>query len=491
VAPDVPGWPADRVFYQVFPDRFARSGRVPAPGPFEPWDAPPTPSGFKGGDLYGLVERLDDLADLGIGGIYLNPIFAAASNHRYNTWYYFRVDPLLGGDEALRTLLDEAHERDIRIVLDGVFNHVGRGFWAFQHVLENGPGSPYTEWFYLDPDVAAGRRPIEAYLDRGGAGMDRAGYASWWDIPSLPRVRVEHRPAREHLLSAAEHWLRFGIDGWRLDVPADIGDPTFWPEFRRRVRAVRDDAYLVGEIWSESPDWLTGDRFDALMNYPLGLAILGYASGGRVDQVAIDGQRDYRAGLKPLEAARFGERLTHLLSVHDPATTSVQYNLIGSHDAPRARTCLAGDAAALRLATLLLLTLPGTPSIYYGDELGMEGGPDPDCRRAYPAVRDEEQLAIRAFTRALVWARRERRALRRGTVSVVGASGGAIALGRDADGERALIATNASREATRLEIDPVLVAGLDPVELPEIAAGRVTDGGRAVDLPAQGAIVLA
>ena len=488
---DVPAWAADSVFYQVFPDRFARSGRVPAPGPFEDWKAPPTAVGFKGGDLFGLADRLDGLADLGITALYLNPVFTAASNHRYNTTDYRSVDPLLGGDSALRLLLDEAHGRGIRVLLDGVFNHSGRGFFPFQHVLESGPASPYRDWFYLDDDVLAGRRWIDAYPPGDRAGHhDRAGFRAWWNIPSLPKLRVENPAVREFLFSVAEHWLRFGIDGWRLDVPAEIEDQTFWPEFRARVRAVRPDAYLVGEIWTESPEWLRGDRFDALMNYPLGLAILGFASGGRIDQAAIDGQADYRRFLKPIDGAAFGERIRHLLTIHDPATTSVQYNLIGSHDAPRARTCLAGDAAALRLATLLLLTLPGTPSIYYGDELGMEGGPDPDCRRAYPVVPDEAGLAMRAFTRAAIHARREHVALRRGTAAVAAASGQAIALAREADGARALVAVNAGREPARLVVDSGLLAGLAPVALPEVAAGRVVDGGT-LELPAQGALILA
>jgi neopullulanase len=490
VPPEVPAWPADRVFYQVFPDRLARSGRVPAPGELERWDAPPTRHGTKGGDLYGLAERLDDLADLGIGGLYLNPIFTAASNHRYNTADYYTVDPLLGGNAALRTLLDEAHARDIRVVLDGVFNHAGRGFFPFQHVLEAGMDSPYRGWFVLDEDVRERRRWIDAYPPGDPAGHhERMGYRAWWGIPSLPKLRVEEPAMREFLFGVAEHWLRFGIDGWRLDVPADIEDPTFWPEFRRRVRAVRDDAYLVGEIWSESPEWLTGDRFDALMNYPLGLAILGFASGGRVDQAAIDGQNDYRRFLKPLDAASFGARVEGLLTLHDPATTSVQYNLIGSHDAPRARTCLAGDAASLRLATLLLLTLPGTPSIYYGDELGLEGGPDPGCRAGYPVTPDEGQLAIRAFTRAAVRARHDHRALRRGTATVAAADGLAIALAREAAGDRAVVAVNSGREPAWLEVGADLVVGLSPVVLPEVAAGRLTSP-TTIELPAQGALVL-
>ncbi len=488
---DVPAWPADSVFYQVFPDRFVRSGRVPAPGPFEDWEAPPTHAGYKGGDLFGLADRLDDLADLGISALYLNPIFTAASNHRYNAADYLSIDPILGGDLAFRAVLDGAHDRGMRVILDGVFNHSGRGFFPFQHVLESGPASPYRDWFYLDPDVRDGRRWVDAYPPGNRAGYhERAGYRAWWNIPSLPKLRVENPAVREFLFGVAEHWLRYGIDGWRLDVPADIEDPTFWPEFRRRVRAVRADAYLVGEIWSEGPDWLAGDRFDALMNYPLGMAILGFASAGRLDQAAIDGQTDYSRFLRPLDAPTFSDRLRHLFSIHDPATTAVQFNLIGSHDAPRARTVLAGDVGALRLASLLQLVLPGTPSIYYGDELGMEGGPDPDCRRGYPVVADEGQLALRAFVRAAIHARRAHVALRRGTVAVAAANGQAIALAREAEGERALVAINSGREPARLELDAAVLTGLAPVNLPEVPTGTII-GPTTIELPTQGALVLA
>lgn len=488
---DPPAWVADTVFYQVFPDRFARSGRVPPPGDLEPWDAPPTRHGFKGGDLFGVADRLDDLVDLGINGLYLNPIFAATTNHRYNAHDYLRVDPLLGGDGALRALLDAAHERGVRVVLDGVFNHAGRGFYPFQHLLENGVQSPYRDWFYLHPEVLAGRREIQAYRPRGEAGLERAGYASWWDVPSLPKLRVEHRPAREFLFGVAEHWLRFGIDGWRLDVPADVLDDTFWPEFRERVRAIKADAYLVGEIWSESPEWLLGDRFDALMNYPLAMAILGFASGGAIDRAAAAGQTDYARLLRPLDGPAFGERLRVLLELHDPAVTASQYNLIGSHDTPRARTVLAGDVAALRLATLLLLTLPGAPAIYYGDELAMEGGPDPGCRGPYPTRPDADQLAHRAFVRALIHARHDHAALRRGTAHVIAAGRSAIAIERSFGDERALVAINAAGEMTTLEVDgasAALAVRLAPLDLPRLTPARLLDGR--IELPPQSALVL-
>ena len=467
---DTPAWVRDAVFYQVFPDRFARSARLQAPGPFEAWDVPPTLHGFKGGDLLGIAERLPELADLGINALYLTPIFTSASNHRYHTDDYRAVDPLLGGDDALRELLDKAHQRGMRVVLDGVFNHCGRGFWPFHHVLENGATSPYRDWFRLDPAVLAGQRGLNAYPDRDVSAQAREslGYAAWWGLPALPKLAVETAAVREYLLETAEHWLRFGADGWRLDVPAEIDDEAFWQEFRQRCRAVNPEAYLVGEIWDEAPDWLRGDRFDALMNYPLGAAILGFAAGGRLNRAVIDSHDTYQRTITVLDGASFGRRLEHLMSIYDPAITAVQLNLIGSHDAPRALTVLDRDRAALRLATFLQLVLPGAPSIYYGDEIGMEGAGDPDCRRAFPVGPAAGDRELRAFVQAVIAARRDNLALRHGTVQVLAATRSAVALLREAEGQRAVVVINAGRQAEAIS-----------VELPRPVWGRL----RALELP--------
>jgi neopullulanase len=491
---DPPAWGRDAVFYQVFPDRFAQSPRVPKPGALEPWSAPPTNNGFKGGDLLGLTERLDELVDLGITALYLNPIFTAASNHRYNTYDYLAVDPLLGGDAALRELLDAAHERGIRVVLDGVFNHVGRGFWPFHHVLENGGASPYRDWFYLDDGVLAGRRALHPYdVPRGGSETER-GYRSWWDVPALPKLRVDHPAVREHLLAVAEHWLRFGIDGWRLDVPQDVEDPTFWPEFRRRVRAVNPDAYLVGEIWDEAPAWLEGDRFDATMNYPLGLAILGFVGGDELNAAVIAGQANYARALVELDGPAFGLALARMHALYDPAVTAVQFNLLGSHDTPRARSVMGGSVERLRLATLLQLTLPGAPSIYYGDELAMEGAADPDCRRAYPRRGETlpyEAVAMRAFVRATVRARHEHPALRRGEVRVVASGPRWIVLKRRAGERQAMVIANAGNVALRIDLEPVGgAAGMRLLDLPGPGAMIGPDGASVEVPPLSGAVLV-
>ncbi len=484
---DTPAWVRDAVFYQIFPDRFARSARLAPAGPFEAWDAPPTIHGFKGGDLYGVAERLAELVELGITALYLTPVFSSASNHRYHAYDYLEVDPLLGGDAALRELLDAAHGRGMKVILDGVLNHCGRGLWQFHHLLENGAASPYRDWFHLDPAVLSGAVGLNAYPDRGGGTDAPLGYRAWWGLPALPKFNLSHPETREFLLEVAEHWLRFGIDGWRLDVPGEIDDRAFWQEFRRRCRAIDRDAYLVGELWDEAPDWLEGDRFDAQMNYPLATAILGFAGGDHLDQGVIQRHDSYRRMLHPLDGPAFGRRLEALMSNVDPAVVAVQLNLIGSHDAPRALTVLGGDRTAMRLAMLLQGTLPGAPCIYYGDEIGIDGDHDPDNRRAYPADPGAGDRELRSFVRTVLAARHEHVALRRGEVRVLSAVGGAIAILREADGRSAVVAVNAGRDRARLAVPREALETFVPLELPGLAAASWSDG--VVDLPPESALV--
>jgi cyclomaltodextrinase len=489
-----PAWVKDAVFYQVFPDRFARSGRVDAPGELEAWDTPPTHNGFKGGDLYGVAERLDYLADLGISAIYLNPVFSSASNHRYHTYDYFAVDPLLGGDAALREVLDRAHARGMRVILDGVFNHTGRGFWPFHHVLECGLDSPYLDWFHVDRAALAAGRPLRAYPDGPSAAL---GYAAWWNLPALPKLNTGNPRVREYLMTVAEHWIRFGADGWRLDVPAEIDDDEFWREFRRRVKAVNPEAYIVGEVWVEDQRWLRGDEFDAYMNYPLCFAALSFASGTHRDQGVIDSHGDVRAGVHAEDGRGFLGRVAHQLSIYDPEVIAAQLNLLGSHDMPRILTICSGDRDSVRMATLVQMTMPGAPCVYYGDEIGMAGPHDPGCRGAFPTDEAAWDHDLRSFMRGIIRLRHEHPVLRRGSFTPAGADGPAAAyLRADAD-ETLVIAINAGEESARLE---VIVPGLDAVALePVVPDGwgwnpggvvAVSDGLAVIDLPARGARIL-
>jgi cyclomaltodextrinase len=521
-----PAWVADAVFYQIFPDRFGASERVVKPGPLEPWDSPPTVSGFKGGDLLGVVEHLDYLVELGITAIYFNPIFQSASNHRYHTYDYLAVDPLLGGDAALRELIDECHARGLRIVLDGVFNHASRGFWPFHHVMETGLDSPYREWFNLNIEQLAAGRPLRAYPDEsttaplnldsipdwarfGRASLERFGYEAWWDLPALPKLNTQNPQVREYLLGVAEHWLRFGIDGWRLDVAEEIPE-DFWREFRQRVKAIDPEAYIVAEIWQDRPTALDGDQYDALMNYPLAEAILSFVGGPHLDPRIVGQHFELAANIRPEDGPTFARRMEHVMTRYEPQVVAAQLNLLGSHDTPRAITVCGGDAASMRLATLIQMTVAGAPSIYYGDEIGMAGEHDPGCRGAFPWDRpDAWQHDLRAFTADAIAFRRDHPVLRHGDFRVVGAEGTAAAYvragsdGSDAPNAPIVVAVNAGEAAVRLNLHVPELDGCrltshrwagwpagSGAALPGTADLVVADGRLDVEIPARDALVL-
>ena len=324
-----------------------------------------------------------------------------------------------------------------------MFNHTGRGFWPFHHVLEAGASSPYRHWFHLDDERLDAGQPLVAYPPPGSP-PSTLGYAAWWSLPALPKLNTDEPEVREYLFRVAEHWLRFGIDGWRLDVPGEIDDEAFWQEFRARCRAVRPDAYLVGEIWRVAPDWLRGDRFDALMNYPLGEAILGFAGGSHLDMGVIALHREYSVSVHPLDGPGFGGRIMELAAAYDPAVLPVQLNLLGSHDTPRLRTMLGGRIDGVLLATLLQMTLPGAPCVYYGDEIGLTGGIDPECRGAFPWDEGRWEPGLRAAIRALLRLRTAEPALRDSPLRVIGAEAGAVAYLRGAGASRFVIVVNAA-----------------------------------------------
>ena len=435
-----PEWVKDAVFYQIFPDRFAQSQAVPKPSILEPWDSPPTVYGFKGGDLLGVVEHLDYLQDLGITAIYFTPIFQSCANHRYHTHDYYQVDPILGGNAALRQLLDEAHRRGMRIVLDGVFNHASRGFYQFNHILENGAASPYVDWFTIKG------YPLYAYEP-----SHEPNYVAWWNLPALPKLNTGMPAVREFLWGVGRHWLKQGIDGWRLDVPAEIDDDEFWREFRRQVKQVNSEAYIVGEIWQEAQRWLGGDQFDATMNYQFTMACLGWLARATLDLPLARRVGGYRR-LRTIGVRAFAQAIDGLMGLYDPAVTQVQLNLLDSHDTARFLTLAGGDESALRLATLLQMTYPGAPCVYYGDEIGMQGGHDPDSRRTFPWDEGCWNQDLRAYVKQCIALRGAHPALRRGDYARLYANNDIYAFGRRLGDETLIIVLNASQAPFALDI---------------------------------------
>ena len=408
-----PYWLPDAVFYQIFPDRFANGDPANDPPRVAPWGSPPTIWNFMGGDLRGILQKLDYLLDLGVNALYLNPIFQATSNHRYNISDYYRIDPKLGTMADFRALLAACHANGVRLILDGVFNHTGRGFFAFNDILENGEHSPYRDWYHIR------RWPVRAYGE--GPAED---YDAWWGFRSLPKLNTANPAVREFIFGVARYWVEQGVDGWRLDVPNEIDDDAFWQEFRAVVKTANPDAYLVGEIWTAEPRWL--QHFDGLMHYPLREALLALLRG-------------------ELSASAFAARAEELYHLTGAQALSM-YVPLGSHDTERVRTLLGG-AEKTRLAFALQMAFPGAPAIYYGDEIGLEGGKDPDNRRAFPWERAAWDHDLRAWVQRLIALRKRTPALKRGTFRIVAAKDkqNCLAFARSLGAEAVLVVLNTSR----------------------------------------------
>lgn len=429
---NTPDWVKHAVFYQIFPDRFARSKqprkRFLQNASWEAWDDMPTLQGYKGGDLWGVIEQLDYLQDLGVNAVYFTPIFQSASNHRYHTHDYYQVDPMLGGNPAFQELLDAAHKRDIKVVLDGVFNHSSRGFFFFHDVLENGPHSPWVDWFKIEG------WPVSAYN-----GEYPANYVGWAGNRALPVFNHDNPEVREYIMEIAEYWIKFGIDGWRLDVPFEIKTPGFWQEFRDRVKAINPEAYIVGEVWGDSREWLDGTQFDGVMNYLFAAPTIAFAAGDRVDISQVQ-DRSYEP-YPPLFAKEYGEKMENLLQFYPWEIQLTQLNLLASHDTARLISIAQGDKPSVELATVLLLTFPGAPSIYYGDEVGLPGKLDPDSRRGFP-MEAHWDIYVLKYHQKLIALRNKYPALRTGSYQILYAEGTVYVFARILDNEELIVAVN-------------------------------------------------
>jgi len=471
-----PDWVKHAVFYQIFPDRFVRA----APrkiwlqeSSWEPWHVPPTMQGYKGGDLWGVIEKLDYLQTLGITAIYFTPIFQSASNHRYHTHDYFQVDPILGGNVAFEELLNEAHNRNIKVVLDGVFNHCSRGFFFFNDILENGPYSPWVDWFKIEG------WPLAPY-----DGDRPANYASWWDNRALPVFNHDNPNVREYLMEVAEYWLKLGIDGWRLDVPNEITTAGFWQEFRDRVKAINPEAYIVGEIWGDSREWLDGTQFDGVMNYLFTAPTIAFAAGDRVIREYVEG-RSYTP-YPALDAKGYAAKIQKLLDLYPWEIQQTQLNLLASHDTARLLSIADEDRDSVKLGTLLLLTFPGAPSIYYGDEVGLAGAIDPDSRRGFPAEADWDQDLLN-FHRQLIALRHAHPALRVGDYKTLYAQGEVYILARSLPTETIVVAVNAGTQSAIATL-PVMPQPLQQL-FGDSTLNQTADGLQ-ISLPARSGCVL-
>lgn len=344
-------WMQSAVFYQIFVERFfmGDEGKDTSYINME-WGDLPTPKSFAGGDLPGVTQKLDYLCSLGVNALYLTPVFASISNHKYDIRDYYQVDRQFGGDEALLTLVEKAHSKGIRVVLDAVFNHCSMLSMEFQDVLEKGQASPYFDWFVIHGEKAD---------------VENCNYECFAACNYMPKYNTANEEVQKHLIDIALYWMKKAdIDGWRLDVSDEVSH-DFWRKFRRAVKAEKPDCVIIGENWHDAYPYLMGEQYDSIMNYAFTKACLDYFARGRLD------------------ARGMAEKLSGNYMRNMEQVNFMMMNLLDSHDTHRFFTETGCDRNRLIAAVALEMMYPGAPCLYYGTEIGMEGGYDPDSRRGF------------------------------------------------------------------------------------------------------------
>ena len=412
----IPDWVYGSVMYQVFPERFANGRSEINPENTVEWGSVPTRLDFQGGDLYGVIDKLDHIDSLGVNILYLNPIFLSGSTHKYDSWDHFKVDPTLGGDNGLRDLISNCHDRNIKVILDCSLNHVHPRHFAFQDIVKNGENSEYKNWFtifdypvrlihrphlyantykvgwdgneeeykrYLEKTFEETKVPVEVRDDDGP--IVEPSYKAWWGVPDMPKVNFESKEARQWALDVTKHWIEnFDIDGWRMDVAKEL-DFSFWKEFRDIAHKANKETLLISEIFGDTSQWLQGDRFDGTMNYSFREAMTDYFATKRINN------------------KEFADSLANLYSMYSFEALSSCQNLLSSHDVKRFLNRCGNEEDGILGAIFLQATFPGIAGIYYGDEIGLGGADDPFNREPFPWHSEESwNSTILDYTKKLM-----------------------------------------------------------------------------------------
>ncbi len=414
----IPSWICNSIAYQIFPDRFYRPETAESRSDLDQWGGIPDRDNFFGGTLNGIIEKLDYLQALGVNLLYLTPIFKAATNHRYDTIDYYEIEPMLGTKEDFSKLTEALHQRGMRIILDGVFNHTSCQYPAFVDVCRNGPDSKYAGWYFVN-NYPVTQKPVN-YQTCGGCEY-------------LPKLNTENHEVRKEIFNIARYWIReFHIDGWRLDCVSKISK-EFWKEFYSEVKKENPDAYVVAEIWRETGTWLNRELFDGAMNYRLRDILLEYIISNHLD------------------AEDFAYELLSLKYEHGESVYGM-LNLVGSHDVERIMTGCNGDWNKVYLLYALLMTMPGIPMIYYGDEIGLPGGNDPDCRRCMIWEQKDWNAALFNRIESVTNLRKKHSALQDGSFRVVYTFNGLLVFERKNSEEQILIILNSRKEEKNIRI---------------------------------------
>ncbi len=379
-------WISNRVWYQIFPERFCNGDASNDPANVESWGCPPTRDNQMGGDIQGIISKLDYLTNLGINALYINPLFKATSNHKYDTMDYFQIDPQFGTIEDLKLLVSRCHELDIKVVLDLVFNHCGYEHPLFQDVIKNGESSVYRDWFYIN----------EFPVVRSEVHYDSVGYYQW-----MPKLRTSNLHVQQYIFEIVSFWQKeTGIDGWRIDV-ADEVEISFLRELKSVVKRINPNAFIIAEIWHDAKSLMMSGGTDSAMNYAWRSIVFDYI---------LD---------RSISLGQFHARLTDLAHRYSLRELHQMYNLLGSHDTERIMTRCKENASDYLLLQAIQFIFPGNPVIYYGDELGLIGDNDPDCRACMPWDTDVLHSPIFNQTQSWVQHKKSHTVLQDGLVELI------------------------------------------------------------------------
>jgi glycosidase len=418
----VPDWPSKTVLYQIFPDRFANGDPNNDPKNVEPWSAKPTYSNRFGGDAAGVQQHLGYLKELGVGAVYFTPLFTSPSNHRYDTTDYLKIDPEFGTNQEFKTLTEAMKADGIRTVMDFAFFHTSPSFFAFDDVRKNGAASKYVNWYFFKSfPVRVERNPnYEAYSNYAG----------------MPHLNVLNAETERYMLDVVEYWrTHASLDGARLDDANEV-NPKLWRDLRTEVKAKDPNFWILGEDWGDANPWLGGDQWDSTMGYQFRAACLDLFADNKI---------------KP------SEFLKRLIAVYDSYPSQVSrnlMNLIGTHDTPRFLTLCHGNKDLLKLAATVQLTWPGAPCVYYGDEVGMEGGVDPDNRRGmdWDATKGDNPV-LRTYRR-LIATRNHSVALQEGDPAILSSDDtqGTFSFARSYGSDAAVVVVNDSDQSRTVTV---------------------------------------
>ncbi|HWD40404.1 MAG TPA: alpha amylase N-terminal ig-like domain-containing protein [Fimbriimonas sp.] len=459
---EVPSWVEKSVVYQIFPDRFADGDKSNDPPDVQPWDGQPTYSNRFGGDAAGVKDHLDYLKRLGVGAVYFTPVFKSPSNHRYDTTDYRQIDPQFGTNEEFCDLTKAMKADGIRTVMDFAFNHTATDFWAFKDIREKGRASEYKDWYFIKsyPVVVRNDPP----------------YVGWAGYPSMPKLNTTNPATHRYVLDTVDFWKKdAGIAGVRLDVANEV-DPQMWKDLRTHLKGYAPDTWIVGEEWGDASPWLGGDQWDATMGYQFRDACLRFFAEGSTSPT------------------QFTNRLMSVYSSYAPQVARNLMNLLGSHDTPRFLTLCHDDKDLLKLAATVEFTWPGAPTIYYGDELGMKGGKDPDNRRGMEWSLDKPDNDLLRYYEKLIKTRNEMPVLQSGDPALLYTNDGdrTFAYSRSLGKDWVIVAVNASEKTRTVSLQ--LPSGFDYRSglIDALSGGQYKLAGRnlSISLPPMRAVVL-